>query len=213
MKKFIYFAAIFILLSASTVFAQGATPEPPKDDEYLALVTQAMRDPTEVDWVGMRKLYAQSSFYPQSAVMLWQNYYTAGKTAAFSKMPDAQEKFRVMQKQQYANYTSHVYSIRLAKETSSDIIDTAQEQQALEHIADSIVEGADGKTPAKAFTIVTPDEEKLVVESYLGGAIQGKEQSGTPGNSMDIVTYLDPGTKKPVKVYFNTNIITKHAGK
>lgn len=201
------------MLASGAAFAQGAANEPPKDEEYLEMVKQAMRDPTEVDWVKLRKLYAQTSFYPESAVMLWQNYYTAGKTAAFSKMPDAQEKFKEMQRQQYANYTSHVYSIKLAKETSTDLIDTAQEQQALEHIADSIVDGADGKTPAKAFTIVTSDEEKLVVETYLGGTIQGKDQSGTPGNSMDTVTYLDSATKKPAKVYFNTNIITKHAGK
>ncbi|TAL33084.1 MAG: hypothetical protein EPN97_09575 [Alphaproteobacteria bacterium] len=213
MKKFVYFAMIFSLLLSGAALAQGVAKEPPKDDEYLAMVKQAMRDPTEVDWVKLRKLYAQSSFYPESAVMLWQAYYTAGKTAAFSKMPDAQEKFKDMQKQQYANYTSHVYSIRLAKETSSDIFDAAQEQQALEAIADSIVGGGDGKTPATAFEIVTPDEEKLVVETYLGGTIQSQARSGAPGSSLDTVTYLDPATKKSAKVYFNTNIITKRAGK
>ncbi|MEZ0226668.1 MAG: hypothetical protein ACAH83_19080 [Alphaproteobacteria bacterium] len=212
MKKIIYSAVILSLLASGAAYAQAAK-EPPKDDEYLEMVKQAMRDPTEVDWVKLRKLYAATSFYPSSTVLLWQAYYAAGKTAAFSKMPDAQERFKEMQRQQYANYTSHVYSIKLAKETSSDIIDTVQEQQALEHIADSIVDGADGKSPAKAFTIVTPDEEKLVIETYLGGTIQGKDQSGTPGNSLDTVTYLDPGTKKPVKVYFNTNIITAQAGK
>jgi hypothetical protein len=212
MKKFVYFAMFLSLLTANAVFAQ-ATKEPPKDEEYLAMVKQAMRDPTEVDWVKLRKLYAQSSFYPESAVMLWQNYYTAGKTAAFSKMPDAQEKFKEMQKQQYANYTSHVHAIKLAKETNSDIFDVAQEQQALEAIADSIVGGGDGKKPQTAFEIVTPDEEKLVVETYLGGTIQKKEQSGTPGNSLETVTYIDTATQKPAKVYFNTNIITKRAGK
>ena len=203
---------IFSVLS-SGVFAQGGEKEPLKDDEYLEMVKQAMRDPTEVDWVKLRKLYAQTSFYPESAVMLWQTYYTAGKTAAFSKMPDAQEKFKEMQRQQYANYTSHVYSIKLAKETSSDLIDTAQEQQALEAIADSIVGGGDGKTPRTAFEIVTPDEEKLVVENYLGATIKAQERSGTPGNSLDTITYIDRDTQKPAKSYFNTNLITKRAGK
>lgn len=204
---------VFSMIGAGAAFAQGALKEPPKDEEYLAMVKQAMRDPTEVDWVALRKLYAQSSFYPESAVMLWQTYYAAGKTAAFSKMPDAQEKFKDMQKQQYANYTSHVYSIKLAKETGSDIFDTAQEQQALEAIADSIVNGGDGKTPGTAYEIVTPDEEKLIIETYLGATIKAQERSGAPGNSLDIVTYTDPATKKPVKVYFNTSIITKRAGK
>lgn len=213
MKKYIYFVILISMLGSGAAFAQVAAKEPPKDDEYLEMVKQAMRDPTEVDWVKLRKLYAQSSFYPESAVMLWQNYYNAGKTAAFSKMPDAQEKFKEMQRQQYANYTSHVYSIKLSKETSSDIFEAAQEQQALEAIADSIVGGGDGKTPRTAFEIVTPDEEKLVVETYLGATIAGQERSGTPGNSLDTITYMDPATKKPVKVYFNTNIITKRAGK
>jgi hypothetical protein len=209
MKKFILFAIFLMALAPQTAHADAAA-----DNEYMNLVSKAMTNPATVNWPDLRRAYAMSSFYkPYGAMTLWPEFYTAGKTAAMTKSPDAVMEFKKMQQQHWGNLNEHLEALKIASETQSDLIDKSLEQSALEGIADSIIEGADGSSPAKAYRIVVPEEEKLVIETYLGAKITGQEHSKSgDGHTYDLISFVDPKTKKPAKVFFGTDMITSHEG-
>ena len=209
MKKIIFAVAVCGLLNSGVSFAQGAAPAAPAaspDDAYLAMVDQAMLDVSSVNWAEMRKLYAKSSFYSDfKSATVSSSYYNAGKSAAAAPM--MRQGFKDQQRQQFANFNSHVFSLKIAKELPSESINPAQEQKELEAIADSIIEGADGSSPAKAYTVVSEDEEKLVVETFLQQKISKTTPTSAAGHKYDVISYTDAATQKPMSLYFNIDLI------
>lgn len=206
MKRFILAFGFTALLGSGIAFAQAPAPQVPPDDAYLAMVDRAMLG-SPIDWAEMRKAYAKSSFYSDfSKPSVSEEYYKAGKSAAAA--PLMRQNFKDLQRQQFGNVAAHVWSIRIGKELPSEAIKVEDEQKALESIADSIVEGgADGSSAAKAYTVVSADEEKMVVETMLQQKISTTTPTATVGHKFDIITYTDAATKKPVKLFFNTDLV------
>ena len=209
MKKFLIAFSVFGILGSATAFGQGAAPDAsdmPPDAAYLAMVDQAMLSPGTINWAEIRKLYAKSSFYADfKSTSVSQAYYAAGKSAAAAPM--MAHNFKDLQRQQYGNFNSHVYSIKVGTELPSEEINVADEKKVLEAIADSIVENADGSSAAKAYVVVSPDEEALVVETLLQQKISATTPTAAGGHKYDIITYNDSATKKPVKLFFNTDLV------
>jgi hypothetical protein len=206
MKRVVLALVLPVLLNSSVAFAQAPPAQPSPDDVYLAMVDRAMLN-APIDWAEMRKAYAKSSFYSDfSQPSVSEEYYKAGKSAAAA--PLMRQNFKDMQRQQFGNVNAHVWAIKIGKELPSEAIKVEDEQKVLESIADSIVEGgADGSSASKAYTVVSADEEKMVVETMLQQKIGTTTPMGVGGHKFDIVTYTDPATKKSVKLYFNTDFV------
>jgi hypothetical protein len=206
MRVFAFLFTLVIALYSGPILAGDNL-----DATYLAMVDKAKAQPESVNWADLRALYTGASFYkPYSGLTFWPAFEQAARDAATSRTPEAVAAFTELQRQHWANYMTHVTAVRIAGETSSDVIDVARSKAAIGAIADSVVASGDGSTAAKAFKIVTLEEEKLVVETFLDSYIKSLQPQKIGGRTYDVVTAVSNKTKKPARLFFDTSFITAH---
>src|ERR1700722_6464149 len=116
MKHLLAAALVLPLVLGLAPQARAEDAAPNQDAAYLQLVDECMaKDPAKINWGELRTLYTQTSFYkPYGGMVMWPEFDEAGKTAAMTGAPDAVKNFKDLQRQQFANYKSHVAAIKLA---------------------------------------------------------------------------------------------------
>jgi hypothetical protein len=215
MKHLLAAALVLPLLLGFAPHARA--DDPPKEDAaYLQLVEECMKqDPSKVNWGELRTLYSQTSFYkPYGGMVMWPAFDEAGKTAAMTGAPESVKNFQDMQRQQFANFKSHVAAIKLATAMGSraSFVDPKREQAALEGIADSIVASGDGKTPDHAYKVITSEEEDLIVKTYIGAAVKRHQEAEKDGHHYEVLYFAnsDPKSKKDGVAIFNIDVQFAH---
>ena len=96
---------------------------------------------------------------------------------------------------------------------------TTGDEKAFEHhravvvgILKSITEFGDGASPSTAYVVVTVREEYAVLKAY-GLRMKSQELLTGPEHSFDVMTVIDPTTKKETVIYFNIDLLLAHQQK
>ena len=72
----------------------------------------------------------------------------------------------------------------------------------------SIMKGSNGKTPEKAYVVISTDEEYQVMQA-MGYSVSKQTLIQREGHSYDVLSGLEKKTNQPVEIYFNIDIVWK----
>jgi hypothetical protein len=195
-------ALLFAILPVRIVWAsQEKQPAGAAEVEFQALLTRVRQSEPSVDFLHLRRLYAESdSFFPYR-----DDAEEAMVRAAVSGQHDTALKMaRDILARDYMNIEAHFASMVSCSEL--------KDQACAEHhtyvvrgMIGSILDSGDGKTPARAFVVVKSPEEYAVLR-ILGLRPQGQSLTRSDGHVFDVLTARDGRTDEEHRVYFNVDI-------
>ena len=177
--------------------------------EYDTGIERLRRGDATVDLRRLRHLWAGLPGYDPYA-----EGANREATIAAVRRDDAKEALRLARLDLDADYLdidAHMNAM-VASKTTGD-------EKAFEHhraivvgILKSITEFGDGATPATAYVVVTVREEYAVLKAF-GLTMKAQELLTGPEHSFDVLTVVDPETKKESVIYFNIDLLIEHKEK
>ncbi|MEZ0262453.1 MAG: DUF4919 domain-containing protein [Alphaproteobacteria bacterium] len=184
------------------------------DQEYLNMVEQAVSG-KEPDWVALRNLYTQTSFYEPygGAQAIWYSLQRAGQLAMTEPSSETQMSYNNLLAQHFAHYRSHLQALDMIDKAKLTRTDRAFHQKALAGIVSSITTSGDGKTPETAFKVIDPAEENLILKTYFHYQLVSQEFRQKDGHFWDVINYVNPATEAAGTLYFNVDVILTAPGK
>jgi hypothetical protein len=188
---------------------QAAAPAASKDQEYLALVTEAIAG-KDADWQKIRDLYVQTSFYDPygGAQAIWYMLQRAGQQIVYDQSPEATQEYNTLLAQHYAHFRSHMQALDMIDKNHLPQSERAAHQKAMSAIISSIIATGDGKTPETAFKVIDPAEENIVLKTYFHFALASQEFRQKDGHFWDVLNYTNPQNKDDKgSIYFNVDTI------
>jgi|ERR1043165_4984931 hypothetical protein len=191
------FAGIVLLLTSLVSIAQEGKLS------YQALLEKLNHADTKLDFKALRLAYAGTSQY---------NPYDSGREVHAAILNALREKKyeqclshvdRALQKN-YVDITVHYAAHRCHTELKNR--DKARfHHQIFDGLLKSILSSGDGKSPASAYVVISPEEEYAVL-TFCGLRQISQAAVKENGHSYDrIIAQEDNGTKE-YHVYFNTDL-------
>ena len=173
----------------------------PKYEEYLAKLKSG---DTNIDYRAMRIAFSQSddasAFGSDREVRAVMN-----KALADKKYKNAIKSAEEILKDSYVNPYGHL----VCAIAYGELKDTAKadfHKAVYLGLINSILNGADGKTPETAFVVITTEEEYAVMQA-LKFAVGGQSLQNKNGHTFDVLHGTDPQTGAKLDVWFNIDIV------
>lgn len=190
-----------ITLFSSSVKAQGnktAAPASGSKETYEALVKRVKGGDLKIDFGAMRQAFTESKGFSR--------FGSAGKREMFATLNAKKftEALALAEKQLDTNYVDlNAHYIAFASNRALKNEDKAKfHLQMFQGLVQSIVDGHDGQSPATAYSVISIDEEHVVI-TYLEFVYAGKQAlMEDKGHHYDMMTVTDPKTKKETNLYF-----------
>jgi len=178
-----------------------------KDQEYLDFVAKAGA-PETIDWVALRALYVETSFYDPygGAQAIWYGLQRAGQQVIDDQSGEALKSYKTMLTKHFAHYRSHLQAIDLSNKTGTSLVDRAYHEAAFKGILRSIRATGDGRTPETAFKVIDPAEEHMVLKTFHY-RLNGQDFRQEKGHFWDVLKYTNPQTNTEGEMYFNVDTI------
>lgn len=211
-KKLLFTAALVLAFSLSYGAVKAEVVY--RDDEYLAQVAK-IDAADKVDWVQLRALYVETSFYDPygGAQTIWYGLQQLGQQVLEDPKGPALGKYREMLSHHFAHYRSHLQAIDLAnKAGNSAPVNKAFHEAALRGILRSVLSSGDGKTPETAYHVIDPAEEQMVLITHRLRQ-NGQDFRQKNGHFWDVVKYKNPRNNTEGEMYFNVDTILAKSSK
>jgi hypothetical protein len=200
---------ILILTLVLGVSARAAQDKTAMQTEYDAAIERLRRGDATVDIRRLRHLWAGLPDYDP---------YAEGSnrkaTVAAVRAGDAKEALRLARldlEEDYLDVDAQMAAMMASRQLG--------DEKAAEHhravvigILKSITEFGDGASPSTAYTVVTVREEYAVLRAF-GMTMKSQELLTGPEHSFDVMTVIDPETKKETTIYFNIDLLMAHQEK
>lgn len=190
------FEAAALLLATGFV---GAMPKTSAPDKYQTLLVRLKQGDTTVDFLELRRAYADSPEYTDSsdpdeskAMISAFNKKDYDQTIAHSK--------KVLEKC-YLDIEAHQYAFLANREMH--IPEEAEFHHRIAHgLIQAIFQTGDGKSPETAWEVLSTHEEYVML--HVLGLMPGSQSLMRAGkHSYDKLEAVDPKTEQRVGLYFN----------
>ena len=203
------FTILLVLTLALAVDARAAQEKTAMQTEYDAGIARLRRGDATVDIRRLRHLWAGLPGYDPYA-----EGANREATVAAVKRDDAKEALRLARLDLEADYLdidAHMAAM-FANRMAGDEKASEQNRAVVVGILKSITEFGDGASPSTAYTVVTVREEYAVLRAF-GLGMKSQELLTGPEHSFDVMTVIDPETKKETTIYFNIDLLMAHQEK
>lgn len=193
-------AAALAAIFAFTAAAQpGAKPAPA--ESYAQMLTRVKAGDTKIDYKAFRMAFADSGAGAANIPELSTKMYLA---ASDKKCADVLAAATQILDTKFVDITAHAYSSVCYKE-SGNMAKADFHKAIYLGLVNSILAGADGKTPKTAFVVIDSTEEDSVVTALHADKVS-RVVKIIDGHNYDIVIIRDPKTTEPRTLHFNIDI-------
>jgi len=178
-----------------------------KDQEYLDFVAKAGA-PETIDWVALRALYVETSFYDPygGAQSIWYSLQRAGQQVIEDESGEALKKYKELLNKHFGHYRAHLQAIDLANKTGTAHVNRAYHEAAFKGILRSIRATGDGRTPETAFRVIDPAEEHMILKTFHY-RLNGQDFRQKDGHFWDVLKYTNPQNNAEGEMFFNVDTI------
>ncbi len=191
---------LVLVVSALSAFAAGAAP-----DNYKSMVEHVIQGDHTVNFRDLRLAADASKGYrkrPDSSSLskrigtelTGKDYAKAAKDAEALLATD------------FVNIEAH-YSAFLSYHALGNTEKAEFHKFVFTGLLQSILQDGDGKTPETAHTVITVDEEYVVLHSLGVGLPKSQSLLHQGGHSYDKLVYVDPDSNQEKTVFFNIDIV------
>lgn len=204
MKSFKLVVAAFVGLVVTQIFAQ-APPSP----AYGELVAKLKKGDLAIDFLRLRTAFTTTPQYdPYRDAKPREQMMDALNKKEYAMAIDLAD---TQLKTTYVDLKAHLVASLAHGHLKNDERSKFHKNVFL-GLFKSILKSGDGKTPASAYVVISPDEEYVVLD-VLGirktqqGLIEDK------GQKIDRIDGIDPGSNSKVTLYFNVTTPFQFLGK
>lgn len=202
-------ALLLILTFSLAASAFAAQEKPTGQTEYDAGIERLRRGDATVDIRRLRHLWAGLPDYDP--------YAEGGNhkaTVAAVRAGNVKEALRLARQDLEADYldVDAQMAAMMACRQLGDEKASEHHRAVVVGILKSITEFGDGASPGTAYTVVTVREEYAVLRAF-GLGMKSQELLTGPEHSFDVMTVVDPETKKETTIYFNIDLLMAHQEK
>jgi hypothetical protein len=197
--------ALFLALAGLTASAQqpSSTPDAVKGPKYEELLAKLKGGDTKIDYKALRLAYAQtkdaSPYGSGGDVRVAMN-----KALTAKNYKDAIKSADAILKDDYVNPYAHLAEA-IAYSELKDNEKYEFHKAVYLGLINSILQGADGKTPETAYTVIATEEEYAVMQA-LKFQVGGQSLNNKNGHTFDVLHGTDSNGAK-VDVWFNIDIV------
>ncbi|HTK84188.1 MAG TPA: tetratricopeptide repeat protein [Patescibacteria group bacterium] len=183
--------------------APDIAPNAGPDEKYLAYVDQAMADPSTANWIMIRELYPDTSFYKK----IGGTYLSHASQEFMAKMgdnptPEQIAAYKTFMRDHFASIGAHSRAIGLYDKTKAGYINVEQEKQIYHSLFTSILSSGDSLSPATAMKAISVEEVSYVLSHSPGGPPAQPTFKQDNGNYYAIAEIRNPKTGDMMKTYF-----------
>jgi hypothetical protein len=200
-----YFGTAAILLATAFLLAATLLPAvPPQDasaDRYKNLLEQVKKGDSSVDFLELRRAYADSPEYSGMG-----NTEEADKMYEAFEGKDYAEALKHASKildEDYVDIDAHNICF-LAYREMHDAEHAQFHQNITRSLIKSILRTGDGKSQKSAFEVISTSEEYVILK-VLGLQPGSQSVIGENGHNYDRLEAVDPETHLKVTLYFNVD--------
>lgn len=193
-------AAAFLILLCVVIsgFAQE-TAKPAEKTKYDALVEKAKQKDPSVNFTELRHAFYESANYnPYSPMMTYRPLNAALAQKNYEEVLKIAES--VLAKN-FVEVNAHM-AAQIAYQETGNAERAEFHKFMAESLLKSIKASVDGKSPEKAFEVISINEEYGLIRS-LGLRPIGQALVEDKGHWYDAITVIDPQTNQESKIYFN----------
>ena len=193
--------ALVILLLVTSLAAQTAqdTPKPPEKTKYDLLLEKAKQKDPSVNFTELRHAFYESPNYNPYAPMM--TYRPLNAALAQKNYEEVLKIAESVLAKNFVEVNAHMAAQIAYQETGN-----AERAQFHKFMADgllnSIKASVDGKSPEKAFEVISINEEYGLIRSLKLRPIK-QALLQDKGHSFDAITVIDPQTNQESTIYFN----------
>ncbi len=202
---------LFLLCLLGLAAPSSAVASPDQPSEYAALLASLKAGKTDIDYARLRISYMDSPEY-KAAKDTSESEKAMTEELNKKDFPAALKDAEAVLKSDYVNIDAHFVAFVANREMGAT--DKAEfHRTVFRGLIDSIMNSGDGKSPEKAWVVITVHEEYVIL-NVLGFMRFPMNQSlmHKDGHSYDVMTAkkADDGTEQTF--YFNVDIPFKHYG-
>ena len=201
-------ACIFVTQTTSARSGGQAAAENAQA-EFDALIARVKQSDESVDFLRLRRLYAESGTftpYRDDAEESMIAAAGAGQDEAALKIA------REILARNYMNIEAHMASTVVCTNLG-DAMCAAHHGYAARGMLKSILASGDGKTPATAFVVVNTPEEYAIVRVLGVRVVSQSLMRSADGHAYDVLTVRDAGTGQESLLYFNVDVALAAMGR
>jgi hypothetical protein len=205
-KKFIITAALLIL--SLNIYSQTETKpagNTPAVSAYDQLLAKLKAGDTGIDYKALRISYTETKEYSSFGVDP-EERSKLFKALDEKKYKEAIALAEGILKTNYVEMNAHFVSFVAYRELG-DAKKSQYHTAVFSGLINSILNGADGKGAKTAYVVICVPEEYVIV-NYLNYRRGGQALAEEDGHRFDILSVTDD-RNKPVKLYFNIDIVWK----
>ena len=198
MRKLAALSLAMLLLRAANANADPA-------GDYAALVTAAQDGDPGTDYTAMRQAYAQIADYDPYGDKT-NVFMRDGRAAYVAKdCKTALEKFKAAIALNFTISEAHALSADCLEQAGDQTAEKREEAIA-QGLFDSIIMSGDGEKPDTAFTVMTLQEEEVIL-AVAGLQGTGQALVNTDHGPVDKISVTDEKSGEKGAVFFNVNAL------
>lgn len=208
MKRIVFITLVLILSGVATFAQTSPTPQQGADKKatYDELLAKLKAGDTSIDFRALRISYTETKQYSPYGTDSEQRRKLF-KAVNDKKYKDALKVADEILDTNYVDMNAHMgasISYReLGDETKAEF-----HKAVFRGLVESILNGADGKSPQTAYVVICVPEEYVIV-NYLGYQRGSQALVNKEGHQFDVLTVTDPDRGKSVELYFNIDFVWK----
>jgi hypothetical protein len=170
---------------------------------YKQLLEKAKRDPDLIDYTVLRMVYAQSSDYDPFRFDS-EAHSILGRAMDMGDLPSAMKALKRLLDACYLDIHAHMLAVDVYESLGAEDRETFHMKFAT-GLLDSIMRSGDGTKFAKAFIVISTQEEYALLRVLsLESIMQSLREYG--GHQYDVFECPHPHTGKIIEVYFNVDL-------
>jgi hypothetical protein len=208
MLRKLIIAASLLISFALPLYAQSQNPqqdspkakkeENQKKESYESLLERVKKEDETVDFTALRMAFAETkNFDPYGGREERDAMFAARNEKDFKKaLKLAEERLS----KNYVDLNAHFIAFVANRELKNDKR-TEFHRNIFLKLIESIKSGGDGKTPETAYTVISVEEEYVLL-SYLGYNVKGQALIKKDGHSYDKMSVVNSETKETAEFYF-----------
>jgi tetratricopeptide (TPR) repeat protein len=193
-------ACLVLLFVVISVAAQD-TPKPVEKTGYDVLLEKVKQKDPSVNFTELRQAFYESPHYNPYAPML--TYRPLNAALAQKNYEEVLKIAESVLAKNFVEVNAHLAAQIAYQETGK-----AEQAEFHKFMADGLLKSikgsVDGKSPEKAFEVISIAEEYGLIRS-LGLRPIGQALVDDKGHRYDAITVVDPQTNQESKIYFNVD--------
>lgn len=191
-----------VWLTVSPVFGIAQAPADAAEAAYQMLIARVRQTDRSVDFLQVRRLYAESRTYRPYA----DSREEAMLDALDARQPErALDIARTILDANYLNIEAH-FAGTVACSTLMDSACAAHHQFVAQGLLNSIAASGDGTSPESAFAVVSAPEEYAIARVMGADVLEQARRRTSEGRTVDVLTIENRKTGDVRQLYFNVDL-------